>query len=184
MRIPLKTPEIVVAVDAAGGFGKDGKIPWSLPEDMKRFKELTSGHVCVMGKNTYNDLLDMRIKRLAKNYNKAVPMELITEILPGRETYVVTSDANYHAPGATVIDDMGLLMSRMGGSGDPRRLFVLGGKRMYIQALSWANIIHMTIVKGPTYKCDVSFPIQALTKYNIVSGQETDKAYYVVYQHK
>ena len=44
-----------------GGFGKDGKIPWSIPEDLDHFKEITTGHICVMGRRTYTDMLAMRL---------------------------------------------------------------------------------------------------------------------------
>lgn len=176
-----KVPEIVVAVDELAGFGKDGQIPWHLPEDQKRFKELTTGHVCIMGRLTYHNMLDMRVARDAKN-NVHDP---ITEILRGRESYVVTSDPNYPTPGATKVDSLLTVMNRMNSSNDSRRLFVLGGKQMFISALSWNPIVHMTVVKGPVYDCDVFFPIDSLNKkYRIVSGEETEKAYYVVYQRK
>lgn len=176
----VKIPEIVVAVDREGGFGKDGKIPWNLPEDLKHFKELTYGHACVMGRHTYNNLLDMRVARdAAKGIN--LP---INEILPGRESYVVTSDKEYKTPGATRVDDMRQVQDKM--VRDPRRLFVLGGYRLFIQALSWCTNINMTVLKDEsTFDCDVKFPIQVLNKkFVIVSGKETEKAYYVVYKRK
>lgn len=176
----MKRPEIVVAVDQSGGFGKDGKIPWNLPEDMKRFKDLTMGHVCIMGRITYENILDMRISRNAKN-NDHSP---ISEILPGRECYVVTSDQNYQTPGATRVDSLRTIMYRMGQENDQRRLFVIGGRQMYIAAMSWNPLIHMTILKGPAYNCDVYFPIEVLNKkYHIISGNESEKAYYVIYKH-
>jgi dihydrofolate reductase len=175
-----KRPEIIVAVDQYGGFGKDGKIPWHLPEDMQRFKTLTTGHVCIMGRITYEGILDMRISRNAKN-NDHTP---ITEILPGRECYVVTSDENYQLAGATRIDALTTLMRHMLCENDQRRLFVIGGRQLYIDAMSWDPLIHMTVLKGPTYDCDVFFPVDILNrKYHIISGNESEKAYYITYQH-
>ena len=176
-----KIPEIVVAVDEHGGFGKDGRIPWDLPEDLEHFKQLTKGHVCIMGRHTFNDLLDSRVKRdAARGIN-----EPITEILRGRESYVVTSDPNYPTPGATRVDGLGVVTDRMGNGRDSRKLFILGGRRLFIEALSWANTIHVTVVKGDTYDCDVNFPIEVLNKkFIIVSGKQTEKAYYVVYQRQ
>jgi dihydrofolate reductase len=174
-----KIPEIVVAVDERGGFGKDGKIPWNLPEDLQHFRNLTNGHVCVMGRHTYNDLLDTRVKHKAMNGNN----DPIVEILPGRESYVVTSNKEYKAPGATVVDNLGRVQDLM--KADPRKLFVIGGYRLFVQALSWCNTAHVTVVKGDSYNCDVSFPIEVLNKkFTIVSGKQTEKAYYVVYQRK
>jgi len=172
-------PEIVVAVDCEGGFGKDGQIPWHLPEDMKRFKELTTGHVCAMGRHTFNDMLDMRVKRDAE---KGINLP-INEILPGRDCYVITKNQDYKTPGATRVNSLGNVRDKI--KEDSKRLFVIGGRRMFIEALSWCETIHMTVVKGDRYNCDTFFPIQVLNKkFEIKSGEETDKAYYVVYKRK
>jgi dihydrofolate reductase len=64
----MNNVNIIVAVDDAGGFGKDGKIPWHFPEDFKRFKEITKDSVCVMGRNTYEDMLEM-VKSRKKDPN-------------------------------------------------------------------------------------------------------------------
>lgn len=175
-----KIPEIIVAVDRNGGFGKDGKIPWDLPEDLKHFQTLTKGHVCVMGRVTYNNILDMRVARDARKGINA----MINEILPGRESFVVTSDRDYSTPGATRIDSFGIVQDRM--YNDPRKLFVIGGYRLFIEALSWTNTIHMTILKSEKdYKCDVAFPVEVLNKkYTIASGNETESAYYITYQRR
>jgi dihydrofolate reductase len=175
-----KIPEIVVALDCAGGFGKDGKIPWHIPEDLQHFKNLTAGHVCVMGRRTYNDMLDMRVKHKAMNGNN----DPITEILPGRESYVVTSNKDYQTPGATRVDSLGNVQDKM--RADPRKLFVIGGRQLYIQALSWCDTVHATVIKEEKpFDCDVFFPIEVLNKkFTIVSGTQTDNAYYVVYKRK
>lgn len=173
-------PIIIVAVDEVGGFGKDGRIPWHLPEDLKRFKEITTGHICVMGRRTYNDILDARLIR-DKERGDVSP---ITEVLRGRQSFVVTSDKDMITPGAIKIKDMGEVRNHI-ASDDSRQIFVIGGKRMFFQALSWCDHIMMTVVKGGAYDCDVFFPIEVLNKkWKIVSGQETDKAYFVVYNRK
>ncbi len=176
-----KLPEIIIAVDCKGGFGKDGKIPWNLPEDLKHFQELTKGHLCVMGRYTYEDMLDMRVKRIAAKGTGDIP---ITEILPDRESYVVTSDQEYKTPGAIRIGSLGQVLNLT--KNDPRKLFVLGGRLLFTEALSLCNTIHMTILKREQpYDCDVFFPIEILNKkFDIVSGKETENAYYVVYQRK
>lgn len=173
-----KNVEIIVAVDERGGFGKAGKIPWHLPEDLKNFQEVTKGQVCVMGRRTYNDMLDMRVKRLA---DKGLDTT-ITEILPGRECYVVTSSDDLPTPGATRVKSLGSVRNKM--KADPRTLFAIGGERIFTEALAWCNTIHMTVIKG-NYECDVSFPVQVLNKkFSIISGKQTDDAYYVVYQRR
>lgn len=171
-------PEIIVAVDCEGGFGKEGKIPWYLPEDFKHFKELTSGHVCIMGRRTYQEMLDARV---ARDLTKGIT-EPIDEILRGRQSFVVTSNQEYQTPGANKVSGLGKLMAVMNTTNDTRKLFVIGGRRMFIEALTWVNTIHMTVLKGDPYDCDVKFPIDVLNKkYKITEGKETDKAYYVTY---
>ena len=60
-------------------------------------------------------------------------------------------------------------------------IFVIGGYRMFIEALSYKPKIHMTVVKDKNYECDVHFPIQTLDDYKIISGRETEQCYYVEY---
>ena len=91
---------IIVAVDESGGFGKGGKIPWNIPEDMKHFQEVTKGGVCIMGRKTYEDMLAMTTIRKEKEAAKETGsppttselQRTITEILPGRTSFVVTRD--------------------------------------------------------------------------------------------
>lgn len=174
-------PEIIVAVDCEGGFGKDGKIPWHLPEDFQHFKELTTGHVCVMGRRTYQEMFDARIQRdIQRNVE-----EPIDEILRGRQSFVVTRTPDYQTPGAQIVQGVARVMDAMSIKNDKRKLFVIGGRRMFIEALTWTNTIHMTVLKGDPYECDVKFPIEVLNKkFKITSGKETEKAYYVTYNRK
>ncbi len=193
---------IIVALDERGGFGKDGKIPWHFPEDFKHFQEVTKGHVCVMGRKTYEDMLEMRLEREAKKAkgNKAIKEYLtvqnngetpsmetldtsIKEILPGRLSFVVTSDKNFKAPGATVVSGLREAVQSL-SEDDMRTVYVLGGYRMFVEALSWVDKIEMTVVKG-SYDCDRHFPVNVLNKsFKIVSGKETDDLYFVTYQRK
>lgn len=171
---------IIVAVDSDGGFGKEGKIPWNIPEDMKHFRETTKGGVCIMGRRTYSDMLRMWEERQAKKTN-AVATEP-KQILPNRESFVVTSNPNFNCPGATAIGGITQAIQACPAD-DTREIFVVGGYRMFVEALSRTNKIHMTIIKGDSYGCNVKFPIHVLNKhYQIVDGTETDKCYFVTYR--
>lgn len=179
MQRPFR-PIIIVAVDEVGGFGKDGRIPWHFPEDLQRFKMITEGHICVMGRRTYEDIL---AARKIRDKQKGITQP-IDEILRGRRSFVVTSDTTTNMPGITKIKDMTDVLNII-PLDDKREIFVIGGRKMFIQALSWCERIFMTIVKGDTYDCDVNFPIEVLNKaWKIVSGQQTEKAYFVVYNRK
>lgn len=172
-----KAPIIIVAVDRDGGFGKNGVIPWHLPEDLKRFKTITDGHICVMGRRTYQEILDARIQR---DTDKGIN-EPIDQILRGRDTFVASSKESLNTPGAKRVKDLNHVYNIV-GKDDTREVFVVGGRRLFIETLSTAHKVYLTILKGEAYDCDVHFPVDVLNKkWKIVSGEETDKAYFVVY---
>lgn len=191
---------IVVAVDHDGGFGADGKIPWHYPEDLKYFQKTTSGGICVMGRKTYEDMFKMYVNREGKKktVNKAVKKYLtmlsdgkeppsetlassIKEILPGRKSFVVTSNVHFKAPGAIVVPSLRAAVNMLDVK-DNRTIFILGGYRMYIEGLTWADKVHMTIVEG-RYNCDRFFPVNVLRKkFRVISGEQVDKLQFVTYQ--
>lgn len=173
-RVKMSPMSIIVAVDSDGGFGKDGKIPWHFPEDFKHFKEKTKDSICIMGRKTYEDMLQM-VKARKKDKKK------IKEILPGRECYVVTSNEDAKVEGATVVPNIREAVQRI-DEDDKREVFILGGRRMYIEGLSWANKVYMTVVKGDPYDCDVFFPIETLNRFTIdKESKETDELYFITY---
>jgi dihydrofolate reductase len=187
---------IIVAVDSAGGFGKNGKIPWNVPEDMKHFREKTKDSVCIMGRRTYEDMLEMwndrqaarKKKTKSKKKSKKKAVEAVVtepkEILPGRECFVVTSNSNLHCPGATAVPSISPAIQKCPAD-DKRPIFILGGYRLWVEAFSRQPVVHMTIIKGDDYECTKKFPIEILNKsYHIIDGTETDNCYFVTYAPK
>jgi dihydrofolate reductase len=114
---------LVVAAARNGAIGRNGAIPWRLPEDLKRFKALTLGHAVVMGRKTWESLP-------ARN-----------RPLPGRRNIVVTRDAGWRADGAETAS----LEVALQGAGD---IFVIGGGEIYRAALPLADRIELTEVQG------------------------------------
>jgi len=171
--VPLS---IIVAIDAEGGFGKDGGIPWINEPfakiDLKHFKDTTNGNICIMGRKTYQDMLEFRSKKTKKTD--------IKEILPGRECYVITSDSRLKTPGAKVAANIREVVQNL-KSDEKRTVFILGGERMYIEALSWATTIHMTVI-DKHYKCDKFFPIDVLKKFEIKEGRKEGELRFITYQ--
>ena len=175
-----KDIEIVVAVDEDGGFGKGGKIPWHYKEDFRRFQKLTKGHICVMGRRTYEDILEMRKER-DKNKKK----QIIKEILPNRRSFVLTSDPNFEAPGATKVKSLSDAIHTL-KLDDDRKIFILGGERLYRESLTWAKKVHLTLIPGQ-HQCDRFFPVGVLnTKFEITAGEKyiPDSLYFVTYTRK
>lgn len=131
MRISL-----VAAVAHGGVIGRDGRIPWHLPEDMVRFKALTVGHPVVMGRRTWDSLPET------------------FRPLPGRRNVVVTRSPDWQAEGAEragSLDEALRLVARA------PRVFVIGGAEVYAAALSVADELLLTEV-GLDVDGDVVFP--------------------------
>ena len=112
---------LVVARARNGVIGRDGKLPWHLPADLRRFKALTMGTVMVMGRKTFDSL---------------------PGLLPGREHLVLTRSSNWRKDGATVVHtvDEALAAARQ------RPVSVIGGAEIFALFLPLASRIELTEV--------------------------------------
>jgi dihydrofolate reductase len=113
---------IIVAMARNRVIGAGGRIPWHLPEELKRFKRLTLGHHIVMGRKTW---------------------ESIGRLLPGRSTVIVTRQRGYRVPGAKVVHS---LDEAIAACGRDEEIFVIGGAELYAQALGRAARLYLTTV--------------------------------------
>ncbi len=164
---------LIVAVNKYGGYAKENKIPWHIPEDLKHFKQLTENNICIMGRNTYEDLLEYRTIKEGE------------DILPNRETYVITSKKDYKANGvAGICTSLRNALDRCNASNTNKKIFICGGNRLFVESLSICDIVNMTIVKGE-YKCDKFFNVNYINNnFKIVEGKDTEFAFYVTYKRK
>jgi dihydrofolate reductase len=124
---------LVAAVAANGVIGKNGQLPWHLPEDLKHFKKLTLGHPVIMGRRTW---------------------ESLPKALPGRENIVVTRQAGYEAPGAAVANSLDGALALC--IGEPVA-FVIGGTSLFEESLPTAAGLVMTEIHRD-YEGDTWFP--------------------------
>jgi dihydrofolate reductase len=113
---------LIWAQSTSGVIGRDGGIPWRLPEDQARFKELTMGHTVVMGRLTWESL----------------PAKV--RPLPGRRNVVITRQADYPADGAEVVTTIEDALT-----GD--QSWVIGGEQVYALALPIATRCEVTEVE-------------------------------------
>jgi dihydrofolate reductase len=139
---------IVVARAGNGVIGRDGGLPWHLPTDMRRFRELTSGHAVVMGRKTYESIPD--------RYRP----------LPERRNLVLSTNRDWRAPGAEVFGDLAGALEACGGD-----CFVIGGERTYGEALPLAARVYATEVEGEI-EGDVFFPALADGEWRCVQQSE------------
>jgi dihydrofolate reductase len=112
---------LIVARAENGVIGRDGKLPWRLPADLKRFKALTLGAPMVMGRRTF---------------------ESLPGLLPGRRHIVLTRDPGWSAPGAEVARDV---VGALAAAGEPR-VSVIGGAEIFRLFLPVADRIELTEV--------------------------------------
>ena len=107
----------------------------------------------------------------------------ITDILPGRQSFVITRNASFTAPGATVVSSLREAVNSIAAI-DARKIFVLGGEKIFTQALPWTTKIHMTLVPGD-HDCDKFFPVKVLNeKFEIKEGERVGDLQFITYERK
>ena len=128
---------ILVAMAKNRVIGRNNALPWQLPPDLKRFKELTMGHHIVMGRKTY---------------------ESIGRPLPGRTSVIITRQPDYQVPGAIVVTsiDQALKVCSAGKEVD-QEIFVIGGAQIYRQSLGLCQRIYITEIQQE-FDGDTLFP--------------------------
>ena len=148
----------IAAVGSNGVIGADQDIPWRIPEDWRRFKALTMGHVLIMGRRTY---------------------ESIGRPLPGRSTVVVTRDRDWRADGVQVALSVPEAFTQALSLGLPR-VFVAGGGQIYRAAWDRLDRLEVTEVdQAPSG--DVTFPSIEAEDWQEHSREQHDGFAYVSY---
>jgi dihydrofolate reductase len=113
---------LIVAFAKNNVIGINNTLPWHLPEDLKRFRALTTGHHIIMGRKTY---------------------ESLGRLLPGRTTVIVTRNKNYKLEGALIAHS---LESAVDLCQNDAEAFVIGGAELYQDGLRLANKLYITEV--------------------------------------
>lgn len=136
----MPRPEIVLIAAIAEKnrvIGKDGKLPWYISQDLKRFKRLSIGHPVVMGRKTFESIL----QRLGKP-------------LPERRNIVLTSNRSFHYP---EVETFGSIEAALEALSDEPMVFIIGGESVYEKTFRLADRLELTIVEGD-YEGDAFFP--------------------------
>ncbi|KAB2702681.1 MULTISPECIES: dihydrofolate reductase [Brucella] len=144
---------IIVAAAENGVIGRDNDMPWRLSTDLKRFKALTLGKPVIMGRRTW---------------------ESIGRPLPGRPNIVVTRDNGFQAEGASAIGSLEeaiALGQKLAADLGVEEVCVIGGGKIYAQALPLADHIHLTRVLAEI-DGDTHFPEIDLQIWRVVSQED------------
>lgn len=112
--------------------GRDGCIPWDIPEEKHRFRDLTMGHTMIMGRRTYEE---------------------IGRPLPGRETIVVSTTKQFDEPHCRTAASLAKAIE-LAGEAD---IFICGGAQLYQEALELADVLYLTEIHGE-FEGDTFFP--------------------------
>ena len=124
---------IIVAMTKQGVIGRDNQLPWRLSSDLKNFKQVTLGKPVLMGRKTYQSIL-----------------QKLGTPLPDRENIILSRNPGLKVPGCTLIHDFKTLYNKRF-----EEIIVIGGYQIYELALKKANKIYVTEVeanvKGDTY---------------------------------
>ena len=129
---------LIVAMDDHGLIGRAGGLPWHIPEEMRQFKRITTGHACIMGRKTW---------------------ESLKRPLPGRLNVIVTRQPGYSAAGGVVAAslDAAVALCQAQRAQWGEEVFVIGGAELYRLALPVADRLYLTRVHSQ-FEGDVYFP--------------------------
>ena len=152
------TVTILAAVARNGVIGVDGGLPWHLPDELQLFKELTLGHVLVMGRRTY---------------------ESVGRPLPGRTTVVVTRRPDWASEGVLRAGSVEEALALANEIDD--EVFVVGGAQVYAEALPAADRLALTFVDAEP-EGDTLFPEVDWSKWREVARRDGQGWEHVTYE--
>ncbi len=126
---------IIVAIANNNVIGKDNKLIWHLPEDLKRFKALTTGHTIIMGRKTF---------------------ESLGRVLPNRKHVILCNDAkmNIEDENVEILSDISLLDKYINSE---KENFIIGGATIYKLLMPYSNKMYVTKI-NQEFEGDVYFP--------------------------
>lgn len=142
---------IIAAIGLDGELGAENKLLCHLPNDLRRFKELTLNSFCVMGRNTF---------------------ESLPATLPKRHNIILTRNKKYKAPiGTYVYHNLHEVIEKYHNhNNDENDLWIIGGSEIYYQALEFADKIYLTVIESRFSEADVYFPRISLEDWKPVEN--------------
>ena len=138
---------IIVAVAKNNAIGKDNKLLWHLPEDLKRFQKITEGKTVIMGRKTF---------------------ESLPGVLKNRKHVIVTGDKKFQVTDnidVNICYNMDSVLHKY-SSGD-EEIFIIGGESVYRQAMPYCKKIYLTVVEK-VFEADTFFPDIDYSQWNIL----------------
>ena len=139
---------IVAAIASNNVIGQKNSLPWDIPEDLKRFKQLTSGHTILMGRKTFDS---------------------IGRPLPNRRNIVMTKDINYQKEGIEIVFDEREALNLIKDLN--QEVFIIGGSKIYELFEPWTTSLMITRVLKD-FEGDAFFPDINWNNWQVESKEE------------
>ena len=140
----------VVAMGKNRVIGKNNSLPWNMPADMKRFRDLTAGKPMIMGRKTY---------------------ESIGRPLPNRTNIIITRDKNYNVKGCVIAHSIDEAIK---AAGNVPEAMVIGGFQIFKEFFPIANKIYLTIIDN-NFEGDTYFPEYTKSEWRETKKEEHKK---------
>ncbi len=135
---------IIAAMSLNRAIGKNNQIPWHIPGEQQRFKQITWGHAIIMGRKTH---------------------ESIGRALPGRTNIIITRQQNYSAPGCIVEHSLEAALNNC--PPNETEVFIIGGEQIFRLALPLTQRIYLTIIQQEI-EGDAFFPEFSPTEFKMI----------------
>lgn len=139
----------IVAMDRNHVIGSNNQMPWHLPNDLRFFKETTTGNTIVMGRKTF---------------------ESIGRVLPNRKHIVITKSTTDFPNEVEVVHDIETIV-KLSEDNNEEELFVIGGGDIFKQLLPYADKLYVTLI-NETFEGDVFFPVISMEEWEEVSREK------------
>ena len=153
---------LIVAVDKNWGIGYQNKLLNSIPEDMKYFRETTTGKVVVMGRKTL------------ESFPNGLPLKNRTNI-------VITGDHTYKAKDAIIVHSIEEALEEL-KKYDDDQIYIIGGESIYREMLPYCNVAHVTKVDH-VYEADAFFPnLDELEDWEVTADSDEQTYFDIPYQ--
>jgi dihydrofolate reductase len=139
---------LLVAVSENQVIGVNNQLPWHLPNDLKYFKKLTTGHTIIMGRKTFDS---------------------IGKPLPNRTNVVITRNKQFHVEGIICKHS---ITEALEDNNSADEVFIIGGDTIYKQSLAYCDRVYLTRVHTIIANGDAFFPELKLDEWKLTSSEE------------
>lgn len=151
---------IIVAMAENGAIGYRNQLLFHISEDLKRFKTLTIGHTVVMGRKTYLSLPNGALPQ-----RRNIVLSQTIKNITGCDVYASLEEALHSCP-------------------ENEEVFIIGGEKVYRQAIPMAQRIYLTLIKKLPLQADVFFPKISMQQWDMSIKEERDGYSFIQYDRK